>query len=484
MRVFVASISTETNTFSALPTGLRAYEQNRGHDPMTLGLRPHLESWATEQGHTVVFGLATFAAPGGTTVRKAWEFLRDELLADLKTAMPVDAVVLPLHGAMVAEGYDDCEGDLLERIRDLVGSRVVLGVELDLHCHYTERMHRTADVVVAYKEYPHTDVAQRLAEVWRLTLDTAKGRIRPVSAVVDCRMVGMWHTTREPMAGFVRRMKALEGKGGVLSVSLGHGFPFGDVPEAGAKLWVVTDNNLGLARALATELAQSFQAMRLETRSQPMRLDQALDAVQSAPPGKPLVLADTADNAGGGASSDSTFVITGVLERGIGNVAIGPFWDVGAVQVCREAGVGACLSLRVGGKCGPASGQPVDLTVTVRAILESHQQTLPGFAPFPCGPSVWVETPDGIDLVLISLRHQAYGIDLFTGLGIDLASKRAIVVKSSQHFYASFAPIAQQVLYVDTPGLLRSDFENIPYQRRSLNYWPRVDDPWTVHCTV
>ena len=480
MKIFIAGIATETNTYSAFPTGLSAFEMNRGKDPVATAFRPHLERWAVDEGHTLAFGLTIFAQPAGATVRSAWQALRDELLADLKAAMPVDAVVLPLHGAMVAEGCDDCEGELIERVRAIVGPRVPIGVELDLHCHFTERMRRGADILVAYKEYPHTDVLDRLAEVWRLTLDTAAGRIRPVTAVADCRMVGLWHTTREPMMGFVRRMQALEGQGGVLSVSFGHGFPFADVPEAGAKVWVVTNDDLPSAQALADELARELFAMREETRSVPIAVAAALDRVQAAPPGKPLVLADVADNAGGGASNDSTFILAALLERGIGDVAIGPIWDIGAVQVCREAGVGSTLMLRVGGKCGPTSGQPVDLPVTVRAFQKDHTQSLAGMARFDCGSSAWVQTADGIDLVLISIRHQGYGTDLFTGLGIDLTAKRAIVVKSTQHFHAAFAPLAQQVLYVDTPGLLRSDFEHMDYRHRSLNYWPRVDDPWAA----
>jgi microcystin degradation protein MlrC len=478
MNIFIAGIATETNTFSAFPTGLAAFEATRGTDLVSTSMRPPLERWAAAEGHTLVFGPSTFAMPAGCTVGSAWRTLRDELLAALQAARPVDAVLLFLHGAMVAEDCDDCEGELLERIRAIVGPKVAIGVELDLHCHFTERMRRCADVLVAFKEYPHTDVVDRLAEVWRLTLDTAAGRIRPVTAVADCRMVGTWPTTREPMAGFVRRMQALEGQGSVLSVSFGHGFPFGDVPEAGAKVWVVTNDDLPGAQALADTLARELWAMRHETRKPVLDLTAALDIVQSAPAGRPLVVADDADNAGGGASSDSTFVLAALLARGIGNVAIGPIWDLGAIQICREAGVGSTLTLRVGGKCGPASGSPVDLTVTVRALSEQHEQTWPRVGPSPCGPSAWVQTPDGIDLLLTSVRVQALGTDLFTSLGVDLAAKRAIVVKSSQHFHAAFAPLAQQVLYVATPGLLRNDFENMPYRHRPLDYWPRVEDPW------
>ena len=159
-------------------------------------------------------------------------------------------------------------------------------------------------------------------------------------------------------------------------------------------------------------------------------------------------------------------------------MAIGPIWDLGAVQICRDAGVGATLALRVGGKCGPASGDPLDLMVTVRAVHERHSQDVLGVTRLDCGVSVWAQTEDASDLVLVSKRVQAYGTDLFTGLGVDLAAKRVIVVKSTQHFHAAFSPLAQQVLYVQTPGLGRSDVENIAYRRRDLNFWPRVADPW------
>ncbi|WP_174246526.1 M81 family metallopeptidase, partial [Burkholderia sp. L27(2015)] len=139
------------------------------------------------------------------------------------------------------DGYDDCEGDLVAHIRRIVGPDVIIGIELDLHCHYTELMHRSTDVIIAFKEYPHIDTEERGRELYRLLVDAASGRIRPVTAVFDCKMVGLWHTTREPMKSFVQRLQAVESQAGVLSVSLGHGFPWGDVPEAGARLWVVTD---------------------------------------------------------------------------------------------------------------------------------------------------------------------------------------------------------------------------------------------------
>ncbi len=488
MKVFIAAIATETNTFAPAPTGLDGFSVERANEPENWEAdnpwRAMFERLANDNTHEISIGLIANAQPSGKVVKEVYEGLRDELLNDLKGAMPVDAVLLPLHGAMVADGYPDCEGDIIENVRALVGPDVAIGVELDPHCHFTKRMQANADIIIAYKEYPHTDVIDRFEEVWELTLDVAQRRIKPTTAVADCKMVGLWHTTKEPMRSFVDRMMELENEPGILSVSFGHGFPYGDVPEAGAKVWVITDNDIELAASLAETLRDELWEIRHETRPGEVSLDDALKVLRSKNPtsseARPTLVADVADNAGGGASSDSTFILRALLEQGITDIAIGPFWDLGAIAACREAGLGARVMLRVGGKCGPLSGQPVDLEVTVRALEPDHQQSILGAGSMNCGYSVWISTDDGTDIVLITKRQQGYATNLFTDLGIDLESKQAIVVKSSHHFYADFAPLADEVLYVTTPGLLRSDFENIVYSERDQNYWPRVADPFSA----
>lgn len=484
MKFFIAQLVTETNTFAAFPTGLGGYEQYgifhgdaSARDPRGTGaILRFMRDMMEGDGHEVVESLCAFAQPAGRTVRSVYESLRDEILADLRGALPVDAVQLMLHGAMAAESVDDCEGDLLARVRAVVGPGVPVGVELDLHCHFTERMRTSADVAICFKEYPHVDGEARGRELYRLLLDTAAGRIRPVTAVVDCRMVGLWHTTREPMRGFVGRMQSFEGRDGVLSVSLGHGFPWGDVPESGAKLWVVADGDAAKAHDLATRLAREFQDLREATRAPHLDVDAALDRVRDAARGL-VVVADVADNPGGGAAGDSTFILRRVLERGVRDAVLGAFWDLGALRICRDAGVGAVIDLRIGGKCGPASGQPVDVRVTVRALLDEHaQSTFDGRESL--GACAWVEAAGGVHLLLASQRTQVYGVDAFTGIGIALADKRVVVVKSTQHFHAEFAPLAVEVLYVSTPGALSMDFAAIDYRSRSLDYWPRVADPF------
>ncbi|MFZ4604521.1 MAG: MlrC C-terminal domain-containing protein, partial [Caulobacterales bacterium] len=194
---------------------------------------------------------------------------------------------------------------------------------------------------------------------------------------------------------------------------------------------------------------------------------------------KPLGLADVADNPGGGAMGDSTFILSALLNSGIDRVALGGIWDPGAVQICREAGAGALFPLRIGGKTGPSSGDPVDVAVRVMALRDDHDQDDFG-ARASLGPSAWVRSESGIDIVLISKRQQVLGVDLFTGLGLDLAGLRGVAVKSMHHFQASFEAHLGGVIHVDTPGLMRLDFENIPFAKRSLAYWPRCPDPFAV----
>jgi microcystin degradation protein MlrC len=484
MRLFTAQLVNETNTFAPIPTGVSAYEEMGIHhgtasrdDPD--GLFTVLAEWrrlSVADGYEVIEGLAAIAQPGGRTVRALYEDFRGEILQKISDALPLDAVLLNLHGAMAADGYDDCEGDLLTRIRRIVGDRVPIGIEIDLHCHLTEAMVGATDLIVAYKEYPHTDMLERAREVYRLTLAAAKGEIKPRLSVSDCRMVGLWHTATPLMRQFVDEMQRMERDAGVLSVSFGHGFPWADVPEAGAKTWVITDSRPDLGAKLARTLTGWLWQNREATRTPLVDIDGALDIVQAAG-NFPIVLADGADNAGGGAPSDSTFILERAIERGMGDMALGFLYDPGAVNICREAGVGSRLDLRIGGKLSKSSGRPLDLSVTVRSIIEAHTQHGLGLV-WPLGASARVETDERIDIVLTSVRTQALDPEAFTKLGVPLSDKRMIVVKSIQHFHAKFGPLASQVVYVAAPGALDRRFEALPYTKRSLNYWPRAADPW------
>lgn len=478
MRVFSGSLATETNTFGPMPTGLASFK-DRGYYPA--GQHPNQITlfsgplWAArlrgkDAGWTLIEGMVAGAQPSGITTRHAYETLRDELLADLKGALPVDMVVLGLHGAMVADGYDDCEGDLLERVRAIVGPDVVVGAELDPHNHLTPAMVDSADLLISFKEYPHTDVLERGLELVDLCAAMVAKKIQPVHAVVDCEMIVTMHTSRQPARGFVDKLQALEGKGGVLSISVSHGFSWGDVPEMGTKLIVYTDGDHALADRLARELADELIAMRDGLTVDYPGIDASLDQALAFD-GGPVVLADGADNPGGGAASDSTFILRRMVERGIRHAALGPLWDPIAVRIAFEAGQGARLAMRLGGKISPLSGDPIDLMCTVKALHADMVMTGLANAPTPLGDCALLES-DGIEIVLITLRNQAMGTDMFTQLGCDLAAKKIIVVKSSQHFYASFSKVAKHVIYAGAPGAVTLDLKTLPYQKARRPKWP------------
>ncbi len=487
MRVFTATLGTETNTFAPIPTGIDAFRKTllvkagQHPDQPTLFTGPlwALRQRAKENNWQVSEGLCAFAVPGGITTRATYEALRDELLDDLRKAMPVDMVVIGLHGAMVADGYDDCEGDLLGRIREIVGPDVTIGAELDPHCQLSERMVKTADLLAAFKEYPHTDSLDRAYELVDLCAQVSRKDVKPTAATFDCHMTGIYHTPRQPMRAFVDKIKAMEGKDGVLHISVAHGFPWGDVPDMSTKILVTTDNDPDKAARLARELGLELIKLRGETAPHYLTIDQALDAALKHDHG-PVVIADTADNAGGGAPSDSTFVLKRILERGISDVCIAPFWDPVAVRFAHEAGEGAKLALRLGGKVGPVSGDPLDLAVEVRKTVQQATQMFSG-APTELGDAAAIRIDHAkahkIDIVINDARTQAFGLDLFTNLGIDPAKKRIVVVKSSQHFYAAFSAIAKEVLYIGGPGAIATDFTQFDYKRVPRPLWPLDKHP-------
>jgi len=484
MRIFTATLSTETNTFSSLPTGWSCFEEagvERGRTGVTrngTGALMHLWGQMAEaDGHGVFHSLAATAAPAGKTVRSVYEALRDEILDDARREGPFDVALLSLHGAMVADGYDDCEGDLLARLRAIVSPDAVIGVELDLHCHLTPAMLDNADAIITFKEYPHIDAGRRARELFRLCVDAAAGQTRPVMATYDCRMVNMFPTTSGRMAEFVKEMQAQEGRDGVLSLSLAHGFPWGDVADSGVKMLAVVDRDVAGAAAVARRFGERFWSIRHEVTGPGHTIDDALDAALAGPPGL-VVIADKADNTGGGAPGDSTFVLRRIHERGLRDVALGPLWDPVAVRFCQDAGVGAHLALRIGGKCGPESGDPIDLTIVIRGLSDDLVQRGLG-SPSHLGRAAWVEC-EGAHIVLCERRVQAFSPDLFTNIGVPLDRMRIAVVKSTAHFRAGFEPIASAILTTIGPGTLLEDYGAIPYRKRNGHYWPRVEDPFAI----
>jgi len=484
MRVFTASLATETNTFGPMPTGLQDFRDGiyfpAGHHPeepsFFAGPLWVARSRARERGWTVIEGLVAAAYPSGPTTRAAYETLRDEILDQLRAAMPVDIVALGMHGAMVADGYDDCEGDVLAHVREIVGPRGAVGATLDPHGHISQLMLDSADLLISWKEYPHTDINERAEELLDLLEQQAEGRIHLTHACVDCEMISLIFTTQEPGASLVRRMRQLERCPGVLSVSLNHGFPWGDVPDMGTKVMVYADSDRGLAARIAHELADEVMGCRLALQIDRPGVDRALD-IALACEESPVVIADSADNAGGGAASDSTWFLRRMLERRITGAAVGAMWDPAVVGLAFNAGQGARLALRLGGKVGPKSGDPLDVEARVVHLQRDHRMHgLTEGMTVECGDAALLDV-NGIDVVVTSKRVQPMGTDLFSGLGCDLPTKRIVVVKSSQHFFAHFSRIARKVIYAEAPGAVTLALDTLDYRKIRLPKWPLAGQP-------
>ncbi len=478
MRLFAATLATETNTFSPLPTSLAAYKEGvflrPGEHPTETPLMCTAPLFvarnrAAAEGFTLIEGSCFAASPAGTTNRADYEFMRDEILGQVKDAMPLDGVLLGLHGAMVAHGYDDVEGDVIERVRAIVGKDCVIGVELDPHCHLTRKRVAGADIIILYKEFPHTDVVERAEEVLTLVLRTIRKEIKPVMSLYDCRQIGSYPTTEPLMRAFVDKVSAMEGKDGVLSISLGHCFPYADVPELTGRVLVITDGAKAKADQLATAIGEKFVSMRGKTAPPYLSVEDGISFATEFN-GAPVVMADPADNAGGGAPTDNTTILRAMIARDVKDAALGPIWDPIAVRLCMDAGEGARIPLRFGGKIGPASGPPIDAVVEVTKLARNCWQSF-GPTRVPLGDTAAIRV-GGIEVVLISNRTQALGLELFRNVGIEPTARKLVVVKSTNHFRAAFGPIAAKVIYVDSDGPLARDYRKVPYTRIERPIWP------------
>jgi microcystin degradation protein MlrC len=488
LRVFLAALAHETNTFSPLPTTRSSFVEGLLHhrgDAATLAKARQFAGYsdvleiARHRGDECIAGLCAWAQPGGPLPRGDYEELREELLADLRSAGKVDFVFLVLHGAMVAQGnYWDCEGDLLRRVRGVVGDSTPVGVLLDLHGNVSEDMVASGAILIACKEYPHVDYPQRAEELYALLARGARGGLRTHTVMRRVPMVGIMGTTEEPMRGFVQRMQAREREPGILSISAMHGFPWSDTPYTSAAMLVVHDADdasaLEDAGRIARELASEFFDLRRTAPALRLPIDEALDLAQRESKrvgNRPVVISDGSDNPGGGAACDSTFILRELLDRGISGAALGMIWDPESVAVAAGAGVGSEVLLRIGGKNGPMSGEPIEAKVTVLSCRDDASQRSFGELRDELGAAVAVRV-GGVDVVLNSIRQQVFSPDCFTQMGIDPAGKRLVVVKSTQHFRAHFDPIAGATVYCDAPGALNANLAALPYRNLHRPLWP------------
>jgi len=483
VRLFTAALATETNTFSPICIDKRAFEASLyakpGQHPATPTLCTAPITVGREvcagEGWTLIEGSASWADPAGLINRDTYEFLRDEILDQLRAALPVDGVVMGLHGAMVAAGYDDPEGDLLTRMRDIVGPDVLICAELDPHSHLTAKRVAAADFFVAFKEFPHIDFVDRARDLWAIAVRTLKGEIKPVMSVFDPQMIDVFPTSKQPMRGFVDQLLALEASDPeILSLSVIHGFMAADVPEMGTKIIAVTDGNAAKGAALAEKLGRELYALRGTFMVKQIDEVAAVAQALAAPKG-PVVIADVWDNPGGGTAGDATVLLAELIAKGATDVAVGTIWDPIAVQICFAAGEGAEIPLRFGAKSAPDTGNPIDKHVKiVKLVANAEMKFGESFAPF--GDAAWIQF-DGIDVILNSTRAQSFDPSLFSVMGIDPTKRKILLIKSTNHFYDSFARIAAEIIYCSAGRPYPNTPATTNYRKARRTIWPMVADP-------
>lgn len=468
MRFFIGMLAHETNTFSPIPTDRRQFEARNLHYGGEL-----LEAYrdtntclggmidaAAAHGITLAPSLAAAASPAGRVTKEFYAEARDRLLADLRAAGRLDGVLLDLHGAMVVEGIDDGEGDLLRAVRDVVGP-VPIAVTLDFHANVTRAMVDAATLLHSYKTYPHVDMDARGREATARLCDVAAGRLRPTLAFRQPPLlppIAGQLTARGPMRRLEDLAAAMERRPGVISISVFAGFPLADVRDAGLSVYVATDRDQALADALADELADTAWAHRHEFLHAAVPVETAVARALAAER-RPVVLADIADNTGGGAAGDTTTILRELLRAGATGTTVACIWDPAAAAACVAAGAGATVTVDVGGKVDPAHGAPLTLTGRVRAVSDGrfvHRGPMLRGLAGRLGPTAVLEV-GGVKIILITHRWQTLDPEMIRFVGIDPERERILVVKSTIHYRAAFEPLAAEIIEVDAPGLSSSN---------------------------
>lgn len=487
MKWIVGACSHETNTFSAVRTDLDAFRAQNyvlGKDLLSTFqetgtiLGGFLEV-LREHGDEIVPTVAAEATPSGMVTREAYDIISGRILAGVTANPDADGVLLALHGAMAAEGIDDVEGDLLRRVRAAAGQEMPIVAVLDLHANVTGEMVNAASVLVGFRKYPHTDMHERGVEAAGLIRLIAQGDISPIPALTKPAMIpvcGTCHT----QGGLYREVweEALraERPDRILTTSLFAGFPYADVPFMGFAVLVYADGDEGTARAEADCLTDRLWERRREFTYMPTSVSTAVSEALAVA-GRPTVIADVADNPGGGAASDSVEILRELIRCEVGSAAVATIYDPGVVRQAETAGIGARLQVALGAGTDNLHGDPIQLDARVRLLFDGrfkYKGPMNRGAWGNLGTSAVLEV-DGIQVIVNSARVQPWDPEVFRAAGIDPLDRDILVVKSAVHFRAAFEPFAAAVITADGPGLTSLELSRFKYKRIRRPIFP-LDD--------
>lgn len=485
MRIAIGGIMHETATFIRTPTTLADFEQGfglyRGGEILQRFERANMciggfVQAAARLGFEAVPLLWGFAYPSGLVKRTAYDQLKQEFLQRLRQVGPVDGVLLDMHGAMVIEGIEDGDGDFVEAVRNEVGPKMPIAVTYDLHGNHTPRRIAAATATVGYDTYPHVDMADRGIEAAEILVRTLRGEVRPTMALRQLPL--FWSapsqvTAHPPMDEVLRRVHEIERRPGMIAMTIATGFPWADVPGMGASIIAVSDNSPALAQQSVDELGDWIWENRERWRSPLVTVRDALTNGEQV--GRyPIILADHADNTGGGAPGDSTETLHTFLEMKLDRALLLYLVDPEVARQAHAAGIGRRLDVSLGGKSDPRQGPPVVAEAEVIGV--SHGEFSydgPMFAGLTgnMGTSAWLRI-GVVNVVVVTARQQPLDPAFARTLGIDCTQMKYICVKSAAHFRSGFEKIAGSIHNIDTQAILTHDLSKLEYHRRRRPMFP------------
>ncbi len=478
MRVVAGQISHETNSFSPVSTGLeefraRGYATGEEVTERFLGTRTPLGGFFSageEAKMEILPTVAASAVPSGIVCADAYQHLLQQLRTGIAAAGDIDGVLLALHGAMVVDGIADAEGDILRQVREWVGDDVPVVCTLDYHANVTDEMVQRADGLFGYNTYPHVDGFERGVEACEFLAAVLDGSVCPVRSVTRPPLappVVPARTGWGPMRELMERAFSWEERDGVIDVGAYGGFVYSDVRDAGLAFVATVDGDRELAAHITRDLAGRAWELREDFVADLLPPQEAVwRAMQAC--GRPVILADVADNTGGGAAGDGTELLRAMLELGAEEAAVIMIPDQEAVQRAFSAGVNGSFSGEVGGRIDGLSGDPVQVDGRVRLLSDgqfTHRGPMSTGLRSDLGRTA-VVVCGGVEVMLTERRLQPLDPAVARSVGIEPVYRKMVAVKSAVHYRAAYEPLAEEIIEVDGPGLSspnldRFDFQNI-----------------------
>lgn len=425
--------------------------------------------------------VAARSVSGGPVTDECYNELKQMLLSALRQAVPVDGVILPLHGAMTTISDDDPEGDLILSVRQIVGKSVPIIVTLDLHAHVTQKMVENADAIIGFTHYPHDDTfttGQRSAE---LLFRILRGEARPVTVMakvpVICSGINGMTFGDAPMAHLTRRARELENDPEILSVSIFHVQPSIDVPGMGSGGLVITNGDIEIAEHEARKLAEDYWARRHDFEPEIIPVAEAVRRGREIE-GGPVLLVDTADCVGGGAAGDSVALLQKLLELGVTEPTFLMVIDPEAAALCTQAGIGHKLSLELGYKIDPSWGKPIEVKGTVRHLLDGkfrYRGGIYGGTIGDMGLSAVLQV-GAIQILIMSQPTYDWLDEQFRAAGLDARDAKFIGVKNPMNYNFAYRDVAKAAFVVDTPGPTPPTLRHMPFKRLARPFFPVDED--------